>query len=177
MRRIQGKKREERGMISELVAYIESAKKQGFALEEIRTHLSKYGWNDYLIEYAMSQVVRQNDRKWLQGSVMAILLIVLASAGTVWWVHSTDNLPSCLLETPQGSMNVLTQSFACCARIPKYSCVQEMSNPEIRDAKGKILFVPQVSCKTAHGTLWTTKRVLADCAKTSSTWGGWQDPN
>lgn len=152
-------------MISDLVAYIESAKQQGFALEDIRGQLSKYGWNDYLIEYAMSQVVRKEDRKWLQGSVMAVMLIVLASAGTVWWVSSADNPPACLLETPQGSVNLLTQNSACCARIPKYSCVKVSSNQEIRDTRGNVIFAPQVSCKTAQGTLWTTNRVLAGCVK------------
>lgn len=160
----QGKK-EEHAVISDLVAYIENARQQGFALGEIRSHLAKYGWNDYLIDYAISQVVRQDDRKWLQGSVMAVMLIVLASAGTVWWIHSPESLPSCLLESPQDSMSVLTQSSACCALIPKYSCVKGGSNPEIRDSSGKVIFAPQVSCRTAQGMLWTTKRVLEGCAK------------
>ena len=152
-------------MISELVAYIEEAKAKGFAVEEIRHHLSSHGWNEYLIDYAVSQSGRRNDRKWLHGSMMAVFLIVLASATTVWWVHSPGSSASCLVESPQGSVNVFGDAALCCARIPRYSCTAESPGAQVRDASGMVVLLPDISCKTTEGVLQTTRVVLDQCAK------------
>ena len=152
-------------MISDLIQYIEDARKLGFALEEIQHHLSNHGWNDYLIEYAVKQVEKKNDRRWLQSSVMAVLVIVLASAATVWWVNAPSANPVCVVESMQGSVTVYSDAPSCCVRIPRHSCTHTSGKPHVRDQTGAEVFSPDMSCRTAEGVLLTTKRVLDECAK------------
>ena len=158
-------------MISELVKYIEDAKRRGFAVEEVKHHLSNHGWNDYLIDYAVAQCEQRNDRRWLQGSMMAVMLIVFASAGTVWLVHPSISPVSCFLESQTGDVKLFQSLAACCPQIPKYSCSPlslHPDRPEIRDASGKVVFSPDVGCKTSLGQLLTTNKVLESCGSKNS---------
>ena len=140
-------------MVSDLIKYIEDAKKNGFAIDQIRDHLSRYGWNDYLVEYAVRQVNRREDRKWLQGSMMAVIAIFLATSATVWWVEAdkTPHAIPCLLESADGNIAPLTQATDCCSRIVSTPCSRLAQGPQVRDTKGNTLFTGDFSCPVTDG--------------------------
>lgn len=149
-------------MISDVVRYIEDAQQKGFALEEIKSHLSKHGWNEFLIDYAVGQIEKRSDRKWLQGSMMAIFLIVLASTGTVWWVNSGASQPSCMIESGQGSWRLISDAKECCSWISRQPCTR-VQGLDVRDAKGRTAFSPDVSCRLGQSMVYTSQKVVRDC--------------
>lgn len=163
-------------MIAKLVKYIEDAREKGFALEEIRRHLSSHGWNEYLIDYALGQMEQRNDRKWLQGSVMAMMVIVLASTGTVWWFNLNSPVasgvpdalwqgtaPLCVVETRAGEVGVISNVKECCDELRESSCAPDKNLPQLRNARGSVVFSPGVSCRSSNGRVLVTPDVAGQC--------------
>lgn len=156
-------------MVSDLIKYIEDAKKRGFALEQIKDHLSSHGWNDYLIEYAMRHVERRSDRRWLQGSLMAVFAVMLFTTGTVWLidhdVSSGSMSISCVFESSDGAIESFTDPAQCCQKAGRSFCALIDDGPRIVDSAGQTLFVGQVSCRLGDGTLIGEERALRSCSQ------------
>lgn len=155
-------------MVQEVVKYIEDARKKGFALEEIKDHLSKHGWNDYLIEYAASQVERRSDRRWLQGSLMAVFAVVMLTSGTVWWVDHKDTVGpmgiACVFESASGDVKTFANPVECCQKLGHAFCNPMENGPRLVDTAGQTVFVGQVSCQLSDGLLVGQERSLRSCA-------------
>ena len=150
-------------MISDLVRYIEEAKKKGFALEEIRHHLVHHGWNDYLVEYALRQVEARNDRKWLQGSLMAIVAIFLVTASTVWWWETGNPRYACLSESILGTLNVESNPSDCCAQIKGLPCKHLVDGPVVMDGGGARIFQAVASCQSSTENILLSQSTLSAC--------------
>lgn len=155
-------------MVQKVVKYIEDAQKNGFALEEIKDHLSKHGWNDYLIEYAASQVERRSDRRWLQGSLMAVFAVMVLTSGTVWWADHKDSVGpmgiACVFESSGGDVKTFTNPVECCQKLGHAFCSPMENGPRLVDTAGQTVFVGQVSCKLDGGILIGQEKSLRSCA-------------
>lgn len=152
-------------MVSELIKYIEDCRKSGFEDDHIKAHLHRNGWNPYLVDFAYHHADKRADRKWLQGSVMAVIIVVLLSTGVVWFSEgypSTPQAPGCLLQSMTGAVTAL-DSQDCCARISASPC-QKLSAPaQVKGPTGAVILATDMACNVDNGKVLVPSKAAHSC--------------